>query len=63
MGLSEKIEELRSGKILTEQKAEQLRAIDEIEKVLHDLGISLEPKFEIPLSTRIGATTKLSMLP
>jgi hypothetical protein len=58
MGLSDKIEDLKSGKDMTEDKSCQLRAIDDIEKILRDIGISLEPKFEIPLSTRIGATTK-----
>lgn len=58
MSLSEKLEELKSGRNINMEKSEQLKSIDEIERILGDIGVSLESKFEIPLSTRIGATAK-----
>lgn len=35
-------------------KGEQLERLEEVERVLSGLGVSLEPKFEISLNSRCG---------
>ena len=35
-------------------KNEQLERLEEVEKVLSNIGVSLEPKFEISLNSRFG---------
>jgi hypothetical protein len=40
---------------LNEKEHDQLLMLEEVEKILKKLGISLETRFEIPLSSRMNS--------
>ena len=64
MSITDDIEKLISAnpknKNLEVLKSDQLQRLEEVEKVLFGLGVSLEPKFEMPLNSRYGLYHKPS---
>jgi hypothetical protein len=40
-----------------ENELDQLRELEEVETVLRAIGVTLEPRFDISLTARIGSTS------
>jgi hypothetical protein len=56
MSLADEIKKMSPpNKQLTPDAHEQLSMVDEIENILRKLGVTLETRFEIPLSRRINS--------
>ena len=63
MSIADQIEQLAASKsqsILASapEEAHQLRELEEAEAVLKELGVSLEPTFDISLTARVGAVAR-----
>jgi hypothetical protein len=57
MSVVEEIEKLGAAPVLSQEGEEssQLRDLEEVEAALREIGVSLEPRFDISLAARIGA--------
>jgi hypothetical protein len=56
MKLSEKLERIvPKQKQVTMDESKQLELADEIEKTLESIGVQIQPRFEIPLSSRVAS--------
>jgi hypothetical protein len=42
---------------ISEQDRKQLKDLEEVEATLKEIGVTLEPKFDISLAARIGAVS------
>ena len=42
---------------ISEQESKQLKDLEEVEAALKEIGVTLEPKFDISLAARIGGAS------
>jgi hypothetical protein len=47
----------QGGRGISEQESKQLKDLEEAEAALKEIGVTLEPKFDISLAARIGAVS------
>jgi hypothetical protein len=62
MNVADEIERLTVNKLQdmgqNENELEQLRALEEVETALKAIGVTLDPRFDISLTARIGSTSR-----
>ena len=62
MSLADQLKQLakpqeEGGRSVAEEEFKQLKDLEEVEEALREIGITLEPKFDISLAARIGAVS------